>query len=190
MKMIEELENILKNNLYFLRGSRIYQTNHENSDWDFYVIGDLNDNQKIKINSLPNCNFEFFTKEEFQNEINNHEISALECLWTKENNFLFNLDLKILRKSIAQKASNSYVKAKKKLIDNEIEIAQKSLFHSFRILDFGTQIATNGKIQNYSSMNFILNEIKNLEPNWNLWEEKFKKLHNQLHSEFKRKAPK
>ena len=44
--------------------------------------------------------------------------------------------------------------------DKNIYIAKKSLFHSFRIIDFGTQIAKNGRITDYGSTNHIWFEIR------------------------------
>jgi hypothetical protein len=120
-------------------------------------------------------------KEEFIDKIQEHEISVLECLFlpkcmvVKESEkFVFNLDLSKLRKSISQKSSNSFVKAK------------KSLFHSLIII-FGIQMAKNGKIINYSEANKYWNEIVLCENNnWDYYKNKYKPIYNNLITEFRK----
>jgi len=137
-----------------------------------------------------------YSKSYFQKLLDAHEISALETYFQFSHlseHFTFKLDLAKLRASFSQKASNSWVKAKKKLIvpeDYDPYVAKKSLFHSFRILDFGCQIAEHGKIVDYSSANHIWERIKDMEPNWYLWYDTFKKEYNALDSKFKKLAPK
>lgn len=198
--MLNIVSKIIDNNhSVFLRGSRIYGTFNNNSDYDFYGVGNIDFNQKQLLINIPNTEWEFYTEEEFKQKLFLHDIAFLECLWLPidkqffHKNFSFELNKSVLRHSISSKASNSFVKAKKKLIvleDRNVAIAQKSLFHSFRILDFGCQIAKHGKIIDYSSSNFILKEIQELEPEWNVWENKFKQLHNNLQTEFRQLAPK
>lgn len=103
-----------------------------------------------------------------------------------------------LRSSISQTASNSFVKAKKKLTvekDYNRTAAMKSLFHCLRIIMFGKQIGYQGYIYDFSAANDLYVEIKNdfmyndndvLE----LIDTKYKKIKNTLMSEFRRIAPK
>ncbi len=68
---------------------------------------------------------------------------------TNDLGITFKLDKTKLRVAISTIVSNSWVKGKKKLIvqgDYDLNLAIKSTFHSLRILDFGTQIAMEGKI--------------------------------------------
>jgi hypothetical protein len=133
------------------------------------------------------------------------DICALECYFLPENSgqienhkFTFKLDKQKLRAQISKVANNSWVKGKKRLTitaDYDMMIAIKSVFHSIRILDFGTQIATEGKIYNYSSMNFLWDEIWKLALDyqgkelWDALETRYKKLFNEKASAFKKACP-
>lgn len=193
--MIEELiadENVL--NIYNY-GSRVYKTNSEKSDYDYIIVvkkvnySQLNDN---------NINISFYSVDNFNDKLINHDIDALECFYLKDVvkesiKFDFKLDLRKLRKSISSKASNSYVKAKKKLTlekDYNEYIGKKSLFHSLRILSFGIQISKFNNIEDYSSMNYLYNDIVNSLDDWNTLNSKYKKIYNSLSTEFRLLAPK
>jgi len=125
--------------------------------------------------------------------IEDHEISALECQFLtsgiiKQNmKFPFKLDVAKLRHSLSAKSSNSWVKCKKKLTvveDYDLAIGRKSMFHAFRIIDFGIQIAKNGKIIDYSSSNELHKEIF-FEYDWESLFEKFKLRYNKLLTDFR-----
>lgn len=196
--MIKENENVL--NIY-MYGSRVYGTATSQSDYDYIVV--VKD-EKIKqeiMESLEkeNDDFTVYTKEEFKDLIDLHEISILECLFLPDDkvikktiDFDFCLDLEKLRPSISQKSSNSWVKAKKKFIvekDYAPYIGQKSAWHSLRILDFGCQIAKHGKIINYAESNPLLPLILSL----NSWEDldfNLRAINKAKNTEFKKLAPK
>lgn len=180
-------------------GSRVYGTYHENSDYDYIiVVKDFFDSEDINIH--------VFTYSQFLNALTNGDIQALECYYSdpkfihkKEVNFQFELNKFEFRKSISTITSNSYVKCKKKLIvtgDYDLNLALKSFFHSLRILDFGIQIATEGKIINYSSMNYIYNDIFKMSGSyqrdelWNAIDTKYREFYNKQGSKFKALCPK
>lgn len=186
-------------------GSRVYGTVRKNSDYDFIVITSKKTNEQYS-DTLININF--FTPEEHQARLDEHEISALECYFlpqdqvlfdsthplNKKNrvHFTFNLDVTKLRHSLAAKASNSWVKAKKKLTieqDYDLNLGRKSLFHSIRIIDYGIQIATYKTIVDYGSCNAIFEEIMNCY-SWSEMFDQYKELYNKLCSEFRVLAPK
>lgn len=179
----------------YMYGSHVYGTATENSDKDFIRVVECDN-----IGEIPTfqdgCDYTNYTPKGFQEAINRHEISVLECIFQPENqvegktDWEFNLNKQILRNSISSISSNSYVKAKKKLIDNEIYIAQKSLFHSIRIIMFGIQIAAQGTIYDYSCANKDWEKIKILEPDWNIWRNNFHEYRNGLMSVFRQQAPK
>ena len=149
--------------------------------------------------------------------IHDHDIVAIEVLYLPEHNkslfkdvikfntyaeivaFLkyyrsyFVLDPWTLRKSLSKVSSNSWVKCKKKLTiekDYNLYIAQKSLFHSLRILMFAIDILTTNSI-NFHGSNYILDEIKSIKnPTWEKYNERFHELHNKLQSELRKLAPK
>lgn len=201
MTLIELSEYFDLNDNYlnvYQYGSRVYGTEENDSDWDFICI------IKEKTNLLEDTDeyhFIYYTKEEFQILINTHEISALECLFLdykfickKLIDFEFILNLSFLRHSLSAKSSNSYVKCKKKLTvekDYNLRIGQKSLFHAFRILYYGLQIAKHGKIVSYqnTAIHVIYERIIAMKT-WPEMEQNLKEQYNKLASEFRILAPK
>lgn len=201
-----ELAGILRSRItdMFLRGSIVYGTYEEGvSDIDYLVVVDdscdgiLSDYPKGEfqfevVNDYidSKSDFTFVTQANFITSIRNNEIDRLECLFTKKSEYydsMFILDKWKLRKSVSSICSNSWVKAKKKLIvdkDYNLRIAQKSLWHSLRIYMFGIQIAKYNTIKDFSEANYLWNEIKNEpDPIWDVYYAKYKPLFNKLHSE-------
>ena len=186
-------------------GSRVYGTARRNSDYDFIVITSKKENEQYS-DTLININY--FTPEEHQIRLNEHEISALECYFLPQEsvlfdsahplnvknraNFTFKLDLPTLRSALSAKSSNSWVKAKKKLIvekDYDLNVGRKSLFHSIRIIDYGIQIATHGTIVNYGSCNALFEEIMNCYT-WTEMFDQYKERYNKIRSDFRMVAEK
>lgn len=181
-------------------GSRVYETHSVYSDYDYIFVVEGNKGI-ITQQDFSNCNVTIYDISAFENAIEQHEISVLECLFLplkfiKKHNmdFKFKVDIEKLRHSISSKSSNSWVKAKKKFeVEKDFNpyIAKKSLFHSLRILMFGIQIAKYGKIINYSEANDYWKEIKNIKSNnWEYYKNKYQPTYNSLKSEFKKVAPK
>lgn len=174
----------------FPYGSVVYKTNHAQSDQDFIIITD----EEISAADLENVNNTFYTPDAFISMIQEHHVSSLECIFSIENPFLqhFHLNRSKLRHAFSQKASNSYVKAKKKLtveVDQEY-IGRKSLWHSLRILDYGTQIATQSKIVDFCSVNNLYHDIVNTNKSWPELEKTYKPVYNSFSSKFKAVAEK
>jgi predicted nucleotidyltransferase len=204
---LEEVKGLLSEvNLYqkdnennycaYLFGSRTYNTHTEDSDYDFIII--LNE-EKSHPEELKTeyVNLKIYTPKEFQIELDNHDISALEVYFLYEKQlakkgFSITINKQKLRKSISSIVSNSWVKAKKKItVENEIYIGIKSLFHSIRITEYGRQIAEKGLIYDYYRTNNIWNEIlKDKEKSWEELAEKYKPLYNSKLTEFRKLAPK
>jgi len=181
-------------------GSLAYNCKGKNSDNDYIVV--VSDNsvhpEQLKID---NNDYSFYSEFMFREMIQRHEISALECLFldpqfiVKETvKFEFTLDLNQLRESISQKSSNSFVKAKKKLIvkkDYDPYVGKKSLFHSLRIILFGIQIAQWGKITNYEAANIYYDDIVKSEiVEWEYFKNKYQPIYNNLKTEFRKLAEK
>lgn len=190
-------------------GSRVYGTHSENSDFDFILIFEddfaknLDDQylyykeRYLSPGQFLEENYSIYSRSKFQSMLDEHHISALECFFLPEPDlsfvkFNFKLNLDKLRKSISEKVSHSWVKAKKKFeieSDRNIYVGKKSLFHSFRIIDFGMQIGKNGKIDDYQSCVGLWNEIKNNpSQNWKDYEILYKESHNKWMSEFRKFA--
>jgi predicted nucleotidyltransferase len=70
-----------------------------------------------------------------------------------------------IRSGFSEKSSWAEVRAKKKFIDSEIDIALKSAYHSFRILWFGIQIGLYGYIKDWTIANPMLEELKSKPTN-------------------------
>ena len=176
-------------------GSRVYGTFNNESDYDFIIITSNKTQEQFSDNLI---NINFFTSEEHQSRLETHEISAIECQFApadsillEKKKFKFKLDKSKLRHSLSAKSSNSWVKAKKKLTVEDsynLNVGRKSLFHSFRVLDFGMQLANNGKID-FTSCNSLYKEIME-HYEWSELFESFKQRYNEKCSEFRLVAPK
>ena len=187
--------NSIKN--IYLYGSVVYGTTEKNSDIDLIIVIDSKTNYFQFSDNLVDITF--FNINTFKEKIDNHEISVLECLFLSKElvlqedyKFTFKLDLVKLRHSLSAKSFNSFVKAKKKLTiekDFDLKIGQKSLFHSIRIIRFGIQIVKYNKIINYNECNTLYFEILQCYT-WNEMFEKYKRLHNNTLTEFRKLAPK
>lgn len=178
-------------------GSRVYGTDRNDSDYDYIAIipsnRKANTGEEYRRNLV---NIHMYNRFDFQDQLNSHKIHTLEAYFLPDGivskQFKFNLNLSILRNELSQKSSHSFVKAKKK-IDKEKDyyIGWKSLFHSIRILDFGIQIAKNGKISDYSSANSYWFDILNAQQyNWDFFKKKYQPIYNSLATEFRKVAPK
>ena len=173
-------------------GSRVYGNTHERSDYDYIVVVKKKSREQFSDNQI---NINFYSVDEHQQRLDDHEISALETYFLPEqlklkelHKFKFKLDLAKLRHSLSKKSSNSWVKCKKKLTieqDYDLNIGRKSMFHSFRIIDFGIQIAVNGKILNYDSSNSLYSEIMMYSEWFDLFDT-YKTRYNELCTEFRK----
>ena len=175
----------------YIFGSRVYGTSDYSSDWDFRVIANTpNTNQEIKSGDF---NIHIQTPAHFQKLLDDHHPGALECFFApsqfkilENHNFEFKLMIPRLRHNFSHTSSNSWVKCKKKLMQDDYHIGVKSLFHSLRIPLFGIQIAKSGKITDFEEGNFIWEKIKT-KPDWT-WEEldsEFRNLKNNIMSDFR-----
>ncbi|ASV44420.1 hypothetical protein PBI_SCTP2_405 [Salicola phage SCTP-2] len=193
-------------NSLFVFGSRVYGNTTGLSDIDYIVISDNMSSANIHDYINVSC----YTNEQFNKLIQDHEITALEVLSLSLNNDCenyydgdvpeFYIDLSTLRSSISSKASNSFVKAKKKLTvdkDYDFYCSMKSLFHAIRIYDFGKQLAEYGYIHNFESCNDIFYNIQrdynsciNTEQILKVIDNVYKPTYNQYASEFRKVCPK
>lgn len=177
-------------------GSRVYGNYHKNSDYDFIIILKNKTTEQFSDNLI---NINFYTIAEHQQRLNDHDISALECYFLdnkfklkEKYQFSFNLSTSKLRHSLSAKSSNSWVKCKKKLTvekDFDLNIGRKSLFHSFRIINFGIQIAITGRINDYGSCNELYKEVMSYYERTDLFDV-FKLRYNLLLTEFRKVAEK
>lgn len=183
-------------------GSRVYGTNTFYSDYDYIMvvkdsIGSAKDAQQYDSMN-GDISVHTYLESSWEDHLANHKIFAMECnsLFPIPGMMKYTLDLALLRKEISSKASNSWVKCKKKLTvepASEFHTGIKSLFHSFRIPMFGIQIAQHGKVVNFTAANHIWDELRNHTYDTITWDElnaQYKSRHNELMSEFRTYASK
>ena len=179
-------------------GSILYNTITDKSDLDLVVIVDMVKNDYLQYES-EDLDIHFLSINYYNQLLQKHDIMALECYFNKTPYLAyeteFKLDLPTLRKSISHVASNSWVKAKKKvnLEDEDDYIGYKSLFHSFRIPILGTQIARFGEIKNFRDGNVYWTRIMGMVDHGSTIEQILAVLkpdHNKVMSDFRELAPK
>lgn len=171
-------------------GSVVYRCTTKNSDEDFIVVVDSNEDLYYSVKAEEG-DVTVYSKTLFIKRIREHHISAMECIFQSEDDpFVeyFHVVPELLRREVSAISSNSYVKCKKKLKDGEDYIGKKSMFHSLRILMFGIQIAKFGRITDYSEANYLLPIIMEMDT-WDEINTYCKPIYNRLKSEFKKLAP-
>ena len=181
-------------NIYIF-GSRVYGNYNNNSDWDVIIVANNSvDSIEIKNDIF---NIHVCTPEKFKKDLNLHKITNLECIfapdWAKilvKKNFNFELKKTNLRHFISHINSNSIVKCKKKILQDDYYIGVKSLFHSMRIANFGYQLATEGKISDFSCSNWIWEEINSKKWSWEELDSRWKPYNNEIMHEFRIKCSK
>jgi len=182
-------EKILKIYPY---GSRVYGCHTEKSDYDYMAIVEYDGDLDYTFVG-DDVHIHVVSESVFIQKVKEHHISYMECIFQKEDDpYLqyFELNLDKLRRAISAVASNSFVKCKKKLKQGEYYIGKKSMFHSLRIAGFGIQIATHGRIVDYSAYNHFLEEIMSIDSNdWKVFEDKYKPIANAMRTEFRILAP-
>ena len=178
-------------------GSRVYGTHNDNSDYDYMAIVPANRRANTGEEYRKNVtNVHIYNRYDFQQQLEQHKIHALEGYYLPDalikSQFNFKLDLGKLRHELSAKSSHSFVKSKKKIeVEKDYYIGWKSLFHSLRILNFGIQIATFGKIKDYGAINQYWFDIRDAQQyNWDYFKQKYQPIYNQLATEFRKAAPK
>lgn len=191
---------VFKDLAFYIYGSRLYGTVGSFSDIDCIVIH--SNPEKFTVNPFEDgvdekLNISVITAEEFQQRLDRFEPVAVECVIANMGNpnpqFKLNEFTPFqLRAAFSSVASNSWVKAKKKLTVEDsynLYIGLKSAFHAVRLLDFACQILENGTITNFQSMVEHYSGIMKCAT----WEEVHKRydaLYKSLHTKLRQLAPK
>ena len=179
-------------------GSFVYGTFIDGkSDYDYIVVvPDTMSEYDEQQFEFENNQYTVHSESSWQEMLDRCDVDAIECYFLHERFVVketkhFNADITKdkIRNSFSHVSSNSFVKCKKKL---EVEdsyapdVARKSIWHSLRIVDFGTQIVTYGKIVDYSSMNHLHSEIVLCEETaWEYYKNKYKPIYNSMKSKFR-----
>lgn len=177
-------------------GSYVYGVATERSDHDYIAIMPNEYSELCEQVHFENSDFNLFSEDAWIDMCKRNCIETLECAFlnkkyiikeTKQYNVPLNYDF--VRTVISSITSNSFVKAKKKLIvekDYNPYSGKKSLWHCLRLLLFGIQIMDNDRIVDYTIANQYYEDIVRTEcVDWEYYRQKYKPIYNQLHSEFK-----
>lgn len=175
-------------------GSHLYKTNTDVSDFDYIIVVDDIEGGYKQYES-PEIDLHIYSKEYYLDALKNHKIEALEMFFQEpllKVEVDFELDKWKLRKEISSICNNSWVKCKKKLQDDEKYIAIKSLYHHFRILDLGIQIAKSQGDKNkvdLTKTRYFYEDIKNTAINsdyeWEVLDKKYRSISKMMQSEFR-----
>ena len=171
----------------YLYGSVIYGTTNENSDYDILIIAKTPwPEREIKVN---NYNIHILSMDRFMEGLKQHNIRNIECLFSPikfiSEGIGYTVDIKGLRHSISHTVSNSWVKAKKKILQGDYYIGTKSLFHSLRISMFGKQLCEKNYINNWKCANYIWDELMSKTWTWDELDNKYRILRNELSTDFR-----
>jgi predicted nucleotidyltransferase len=179
----------------YVYGSRIYGTYTDESDWDISLIA-KNSVESIEIKS-DKYNIHIYTLDRWIKDLEWHNPKCLECHFAPENAILLEehrhkliLELPKLRHAISHTSSNSWVKARKKIESGEYKIGIKSLFHSIRIPMFGSQIAKNSRIDDFSCANKLWKDLCSEEWDWESLDKEYHQMRNNVMSNFRNLAQK
>ena len=183
-------------------GSRIYGTVNESSDWDIIMVANNSVESTEQRRGL--FNIHIYTPDKFKADLDWHRINNLECIfapdWAKlKETIKYDLKLNMpkLRHATSHVSSNSWVKCHKKLeVADEYYSGIKSLFHSIRIPMFATQVATSGRITDFSCANFVWDKLtfkdqpiymrNKLKWTWEELDREFRPIHNEVLTEFRK----
>lgn len=190
---------------YYKYGSHLYGTAKDESDLDCMVVVDDPENGFRQLET-DEVDIHVYNQQKFQEELDGQSPNTLAAFFApvfEKVEFKYVLDKQKLRGQISQKSDHSFVKAKKKNAVEAIDpanvpseqyyLAKKSLFHAFRILDFGIQIASQGRIVDHKSCQVLNDDIMNLaegEGSWEEWNKIYKPKFNAMKTEFRKYAPK
>ena len=196
MKQIDkkQVEILLKKSLNIYHyGSFVYGTFKEGiSDKDYIlIVPDEYKDFDLAQFEQNNNQYSIYTKSTWQHKLDNNDVDAIETYFLQEKYkvketelFKTNINPEKIRENFSRVASNSFVKCKKKLTvekDYSPRVGKKSLWHSLRIIDFGTQILKTGRIYNYGSMNHLHDDIVNNQRNdWEFFKEKYQTKYRNL----------
>jgi len=199
--MKQEILNILKTELgihhskvinIYLFGSRCYNNFNEDSDYDITIVLDT-DSSDTEY-TFFDYNFHLVTSTSFENKLQYNDPRIIECLLynpkiLENKKYTLSITPKKFRHSVSHTSSNSWVKAKKKIEQNDIYIGQKSLYHSLRIPMFATQIMEHNDIIDWECANSYWYIIKSID-NWDTLSDTFKPIKNEIMSKFRILCPK
>ena len=183
----------------FAHGSRVWGTDDELSDRDHEVIvedgWDGPEQVEVGGDGDETRQFTIIPLSRWEREAHDCTVLFCECVSLPDDLVANRVvpdgwvpDPERIRRQFSRTSSNSWVKAKKKLTvpgSFAPRIAKKSLWHSLRILMFGTQMLEHGRIADMSVANGLWDEIKAMPDDWDALDARFRPIRNALRSEFR-----
>gem|GEM_PF-2095706 len=180
-------------------GSRVYGTSTEQSDWDFILISDLETEVEEHL-ARGDVNAAIYDRGTFERLLENASVWALECMflppsmvWKEELDLrpAIRLDPATLRESVCAEAGFAWNKARRIFLkEHDPYRGKKNLFHSFRFLHYGAQLAREGRIVDYGAANHHLAAMRALPGgDWNAHRAAFQGEHRTLRHAFTRLVP-
>ena len=152
MKQYTKLESVHS----FLVGSQLYGLINTLSDYDYlYLVENINTLSSDKLDIiLSNKDIELKSFQQFKDDLYRHDLKCLEVYFNYYNQIIsifpdliygkgFIIVNDALRRSVSSVASNSNVKAKKKIAQGDVYVGRKSFYHSYRILYMYTKLIDN-----------------------------------------------
>lgn len=182
----------------FAHGSQVYGTAGTASDRDHEVIvgDDWDREEQAEVSDVPDVRqYTFIRLSRWLVEAKSCSVLFCECAFLPANLSVTPVipdgwvpDAERVRRQFSRTSSNSWVKAKKKLILPDAYnpyVAKKSLWHSLRILMFGTQILEHGAIVDYGEANPLFDDVMGMPDDWDAIDARFRGLRNELRSRFR-----
>eukprot|EP01080_Neovahlkampfia_damariscottae_P007015 gene7015-11180_t len=195
---VAEALNLIPDKIYAIYqfGSRVYESNSKNSDYDLFVVyGEkyldlVIENQKFNIGAHLN------DIKTFKKFMKTHNACIVQVLFLPEKFILFeNKEMKTFRKNFMismKKLERGFLRVEsicilksKREFNTDKKKSLKNLVHGIRFLLFGIQIAKTGKIYDFTVGNKYHKFMMSLEfDNWDEYYKKFEQHYLQFHQEF------
>jgi predicted nucleotidyltransferase len=144
-------------------GSRVYGTNNEKSDYDVAIVIDGSfPNKKNTLKYDNDFDVNFYSRTEFLQKIERHDLKILEHIFLPQQYILLNRhdftndfkpDYKKLLVSVPEEVNECLVNAKSAFNQNQMLKGKKKGFHAIRFSMIGNQLALNGRIHDYTVAN-------------------------------------
>eukprot|EP00759_Apiculatamorpha_spiralis_P043737 PhF_6_TR40968/c0_g1_i2/m.62013 len=178
----------------YLWGSRVYGTHTTSSDYDFIAVVSHASNVYTSPDawalyeywSNETLNVTMFDTVTFSRMLYAHRLEILECVYLSQlpegdpkraecvykdldPPVPWQLELGHLRRAAMYEATKTHAKAKR-MMKPEHDVAatrrkaKKELFHSVRYITFANQIATHGRIVDYSAANYVWDKVNAINP--------------------------
>lgn len=155
-------------------GSRVYGTQSDNSDYDYWVICKNNVYSNLFAEKRENISIHLYDENTFLEFLNQNKLPALECIYLPKElllkytkSFKFQPDIAKLRVNITEKVKRDVRLAQSRFENSDFYMAKKSIYHAIRTADFGSQIIKHSKIVNYSSVTPVWQQlIQNPSEQW------------------------